>query len=626
MPDSYNPGMEGVAQTAAPNISTVVAHNDPAAAAGALLTALGSGSTQQAAAAINADYQQRRLQEQSQKVDFYTQQIKDASEPGSAVSQAQVQKIHPELVPIIAAHISESIGKQNASQQWAQITANIDNDSSLRLDSAARTAYINDQRTKFAQSIPQGNDFYASGAMQAVDQSIQQNQQRWMNETAQFHNQVQTQQVKDDTVNALTLPTPADTAAAMNQMFEKNKVASSLSPVEVNAAAVDATIKYALAATNSDYLDRIPDKFLNVDTKEAVQRARLSISGTQMAQAERYNTLLEQSRARADLAARIEINQKAATGQQINPADYATVGNGRMMEYATQAMSQPMAPDAVSKSKAAAWEQTLFNKGLFGNIGTEDDIRASALSIPGINPSDRAAMVAKAHTIYQGAIIMDDPRVKSEFAPIDALVNQVTTSPNAKITGLDGVSLRANVVNMWRGRVRTGIQNYMEDNGGNAPGGSALDGILQVANVAATKYVKEASDIHNIGKPIAADVASPVTPKTPNGLPPGVALVGAPPSPAASAPAAPSPAPAAAPVAAPAPTPPAAPVAPSVAPAAVAAQSQLTSAQKIAIQTGQHDSEAHARQAAEDAVNAAIRKAHDASPHPGLTEPPLVHF
>ncbi len=176
--DNYNPGQEQRSITAAPNIQTVQARNDPNSV-NQLVAALGADSTARALDEFQQVYKQRQLQDQSMKLESYTQQFMDDHQ-GGAVSQAQVKARFPEMVPVIAARVAESIGRKQGQLDVAKSVEEINNNDSLRLDTAARAAYIQKARADLFAQIPQGNEFYASGVVSAMDKAFGEQELKWL--------------------------------------------------------------------------------------------------------------------------------------------------------------------------------------------------------------------------------------------------------------------------------------------------------------------------------------------------------------------------------------------------------------------------------------------------------------
>jgi hypothetical protein len=91
MTQQYDPGVEALQTTAAPNIQTVLASGDPRSSS-AFRLAEALGKVQPALEQFQQEQEHRKTQEQMLKVDAYREQFVKDMQPDGAVTQAQVRE------------------------------------------------------------------------------------------------------------------------------------------------------------------------------------------------------------------------------------------------------------------------------------------------------------------------------------------------------------------------------------------------------------------------------------------------------------------------------------------------------------------------------------------------------
>lgn len=525
MADQYSPGQESVAQTASPNISTVQARNDPNGSVNSLLAALGSESTQAGIANFKQAYDARKLQEQSMKIDGYTQQFMQ-DHAGGAVSQAQVKARFPETVPVIAARIAESVGKKQGALDFAKIIEQVNADDSLRLDTAKRNAFIANARKEQFSAIGEGNEFYAAGVVSAMDQQVQQQDLKWQAQTAQYHEQVQRTALSDEAVTAFQSADPKAALAAIDARWGQS---SSLNNVERNKVYVDAVIKHAAISDDTDLLDRIPQKYLNVDSKAQIHTARLAITNQQWAtfnHAKEFEAFQRQEQDRRD---QTSILRTIADGGQVNPGQY--IRNKEIHDFAVASMSTPTIPEANSQAAVQAFRTSLMAAANVGSVGSQADITKQVFGLRGrINPKDMAALVEEVPKLMEGSVLMNDPSVREAFRDhIGSRLDDLKASATGRLSLLLGQgNLRGQSVDLYEGEVRAGFQAYYQDNGGVWPKGREARNIVDAAVAKTSTWMDRKISILSLTDERATTPtattrpAASTAPAAPVGLPKGV--------------------------------------------------------------------------------------------------------
>lgn len=534
-PDNYNPGQEGATITASPNLQTVQARYDPNADVNSLVSALGAESTQKAMGHFKAEYDHRKLQEQTLKIDGYSQQFMQDHQ-GGAVSQAQLKERFPEMVPVIAARVAESIGKKQGALDVASTIEEINGNDSLRLDTAARTAFIAKKRADLFGAIPEGNDFYAAGVAGAMDRSFQEQELKWQGQTAAYHEQVQKTALGDEAVKALSSADPKAAMAAIDANYGKS---SSLNNLERNKVYVDAVIKLASVSDDPSILAKIPQAYLNIDSKAQLRAAGISITNQQIAQFTHARALEQYQRDEIDRKGKLQILQDLGAGAAVDPGKY--LNSPGLHAYAVEAMTTPSLPEATSKAALQDFRQQLLTTSNVASLGSQSDITKAIMGMKGkMNPKDMAALVDEVPKLMEGTVLMNDPGIRRAYTDnigfrLDDMAK--AAEPNLQKL-LNGSNIRGNAMALFEGEIRGNFEAAYKETG-QWPTGFAARKITDAAVAKTSAYIdthvslKALSDMGKTpaaastrGGPMATPSAPSASPKAaPSGLPKGVTQI-----------------------------------------------------------------------------------------------------
>lgn len=452
--DSYNPGQEARTVSASPTFQTVQAKNDPNASANALAAALGSESFQRNATNFQQVYEQKKTQEQAIKIDSYTAQFMQDNAAG-AVDKAQLKERFPEMVPIIAARVAEAIGKKQGALEVASAIEHINGNDSLRLDTAQRAAYVKKTREDLFSRIPAGNDFYAAGVVSAMDRAFGEQELKWQGQTATYHQEVQKTALSGEAVAAFNSTDPTAAMAAIDTAYGKS---SSLNNVERNKVYVDAVIKAAAVSDDPTILDRIPQAYLNIDSKAAIAGARIQVTNQQWAKFTRDKEFAAYQRDESDRNGKLNILKQLSNNEEINPSQY--LASPVLHAFAVDAMSTPRVPEATSKAGVQAFRLSLLSEGQVKVMGSQADIIKGVLAMKGMNPKDKAALVDEVPLLMQGSVLMNDPNIRRAFTDnIGFRLDDLAKSSNARISSLLGNgNLRGRATAMFEGEIRANFE------------------------------------------------------------------------------------------------------------------------------------------------------------------------
>lgn len=452
----YEGRAEALQTVAAPRISAVQARLDPRGDKGfALAEALGAaGPTLEA---FQKEWEQRKTQEQALKIDAYKEQfLKDWQ--GGAVSQAQVRERFPETVPIIAAKIAESIGATQGKKSIQSIIDEVNTNDELRLDSAKRSAFIQQRKQELIGQVGTGNDFYLNGLSKSVDSELNQFENTWQRETAAYHQEVQAGAFKDEV--AKTLLAGGD----ILEVDSRWKSTSSLNNLERNKAVIDAATALAFTADDPAILDRIPERFLNNTSKLEIAKTKVQVQAARMTRVRDAVTLEGIARDKQLRDAKIGMISNVAAGQRINPLQYKD--NPEAFDFALKIQNVGALPTFQSVANAQAVRTEIMNGATVYAGLDQRTITDAVINNPNINPAEKEALLKEVPTLIEGRIAMDDPMVKNVLdLRINARLKALESSPGSMVASItQGRNLRAEVMKTFDAGLRQSFQAFYETN------------------------------------------------------------------------------------------------------------------------------------------------------------------
>lgn len=516
----YNPGQESASVTASPNLQTVQARYDPNAGVNSLIQALGADSTQRNLAAGIDSVMRERTAEQTAKIESYTEQIKGSMGDGArSVSAAQIKAVSPELVPTIRFAIAEKIGKMQGTKDTQALVAKIDADASF-LDTDKRNAFIAEQRNKLISEIPDGNDFFKAGVVQGIDAQFAQNQQRWQAKTDQYHVKVETDFLSGEVVTALNAG--GDVKAALTAADQSRKGNSSLNDLQSKSTIVGAVIDTAMTQKNPDLLNQIPDSLLNADLKVKVMQARTQILERSMSDERAARASRDDKRAEDDRVAYQAINKAQADGQRVNPSDYLNLSPA-VYNYALTSQDKSTLPAATSAANAAIITEGILSEATTGTGSSLVELTQKIQGNSNLNSTDQVKLLNNLKGLVEGRDILSDPRLRKELADrIAPALADLSSSVNAKINKIDGVSLRGEVMRTINSNIKYSYIRSYETNKV-WPTGDVAEALIQKAVSSGEVLIANRMKIASADTGTQAAPKPPVrggpTPRTPSAIP-----------------------------------------------------------------------------------------------------------
>lgn len=270
---------------------------------------------------------------------------------------------------------------------------------------------------------------------------------------------------------------------------------------------VDQAINMAAISDNPDLLKALPQKYLNTDSKAQLTKANIAIIDQRWAKFRMGSEFAAYQRQQQTRANKIEINTAIANGRDPNPAQY--LNDPEAHEYAVSAMTQPRVPPDISSAAATAFKNSVLNTSTMGSPGSLEDMTSAALHARGINPSDRAALVAELPHLLDGRIAMKEPRVESTYSMrIGSRLEMLSKGIPNTLGVMSGFgTLTAKAREMYDTEIRNAYSAYYQSNGNQWPRGKDAQDLVDVATGHVATFINEKSSLAaltEMGTPAAA--------------------------------------------------------------------------------------------------------------------------
>jgi hypothetical protein len=477
---NYEGSSEGLRTTAAPRVTGVTARFDPRSSS-AFQLAEALGAVGPLVSDITDKVYKQTEREQLLKVDSYKARFLQDFE-GGAVTQAQLKEVFPELVPLVRARVMESIGKEQGKQHVQGLIEEINMDDSIRLDSTRRTEFLKQRRSEILQNIGEGDDFALAGIVSGIDAELNQWENSWQRETAKYHEQVQSNAFSEEVVNALRSGTDLEAVDA------KWKASSSLNNLERNQLVVKAAINEAFATNSTAVLSKIPERFLNAETKADLETAKRRVQEVRLSKLREAEYYRELARKQEMRESKLQILNDRANNRPIRPEMYLNDPDTYL--FALQSQNTAIVPTAMSAASAAKVRNSIMDFSTTVGMDPDQVIDAVANN-PEINPEDKAKLIGEIPQLLEGRMVLNDPMVKNAFsnqlnARLDILEKSV---PSLLAATTEGRSLRADAQRSFELELRNRFMAYREDNG-SWPTGRAKQEIVDEATEKAGRFVE----------------------------------------------------------------------------------------------------------------------------------------
>ena len=449
----YNPGAEALQTRAQPNVQTEQARFDPRANS-AVQLAEALGRAQPILDRFAEDYERRRVQDQLLKVDAYREQFA-RDWKGGAVTAAQVREKNPELVPVVAARIAESLGQDQGRKQINSVIDRINQDDNLRLNTEARNKFLEQERARIVGEIGGGNEFFSAGVVKAIDQELRGWENGWQRETATYHNKVQGEQFANEVGQVLAQ------GGDLTAVDQKWGTSSSLNNQERKKIVVDTAVARAYATDDPALLDKIPTVFLNDEYKKQIAQAKLQIQQIRIGKVRDARFIEQTQREENTRNSKLQIIQQMSSGAQVDPAQFR--GDPEAFNFAMSMKDAGRLPDTVSVATATRIRTSILNGSTVGTL-SQNQVIDQILANPAINPKEKQALIADVPKLMEGMLLMRDESVTSQMTNrLDPVIRAIETGPFAKVLQTQGINVRGQAMSMFQNELQTSMIAWFED-------------------------------------------------------------------------------------------------------------------------------------------------------------------
>lgn len=498
----YDPRAEALKTTAAPNIATEQARFDPRASS-AFQLAEALGKAQPVIDQFNQDYERKKAQDtllQNMKVESYREQFQRDNASG-AVTAAQVKEKFPEVVPVVAARVAESVGLEFGRKQINSVIDEINKDDTLRLDTNARNEFLKKKRDEIIGGLAKGNEFYSSGVIKGIDQELRGWENGWQRDTATYHTKVQGDAFKNEVGQVLAA------GGDLTELDKKWSSSSSLNNQERKKLVVDTVIAKAYAEDNPALLAKIPTVFLNDEYKKNLKQAELQIQQIRIGKVRDARFLEQSAREDATRGAKTDMISRVARGEQVDPGMYR--GDPEAFNYAMQLKDAGRLPDVQSVSNATKVRSAILNGSTVGTMN-QNQVIDQIMANPAMNPKEKQALIADVPKLMEGMLILKDEGVQTALSTrIDARLKVLEGSTNAKIQSLiTGGNLRAQAMQVFQQGLESSFTAYFEDNK-QWPTGKAKQDIIRTETEKAERLIEELTRMGTTAAPTGPAQAAP---------------------------------------------------------------------------------------------------------------------
>lgn len=284
------------------------------------------------------------------------------------------------------------------------------------------------------------------------------------------------------------LDTPGQRMSPVDQVDRVAAETSSINPIRRRELVVDTAINLALSERDTSILERIPENMRGMPEVEAkIERAAEQVRDLQWQDYTRQQQIQDNNRKKLIRDTRQEMLDRIASGERINPAEYAKYG-GEVYDYAVKVQNDEFIDPVASAAETAALRDSFLQGSTTG--GTSDLIDGNltyeeAVDLvqthPGLTAADRRRLIDDLPTLLDGMNLMNDPQISSFYSNrIGTDVQVYLQSVAGSINKLQGNNIAGTVRRTFDETVRTHVRASIEDGEG-IPRGMRLVEILEKA-------------------------------------------------------------------------------------------------------------------------------------------------
>lgn len=501
----YNPRAEALQTTAAPNLKTIQANFDPRrSSAFQLAEALGRAQPvlDKFAEDMKADKRRQEILD-NMKVPAFIE--KAQQEIGTGVVDAvQAKQVAPGASEVVQARTNDGLGAEWGRKNVQSLIDGVNADANLIQDPEKRAQFIAQKRRELIAQIPKGNDFFLSGALGAIDKEINSFENKWQAKSAAYAVEVQTKDFSGKVLEALASENPDEALLKLDQTW---KMSSALDNTTRNDLVVKTATQQAYGERNPAILDKIPQRFLNAETKAQITKVRAQIQELKLSDYRAVKTIENDQREELVRTGKTNILTRLTKGEMVDPAEFQT--QPELYKFAVEMKDAPRLPSALSTANAQKIRTGILNQATVEGLDQNkliDQIQGNK----SLNPSEREKLINEIPKLIEGNIAMNDEMVKSSLnLRLEARLKALESSPNALVQRMvTGNNLRSQVLRSFDVNIRNSFQSYYEDNQ-RWPTGRAKQDIVDRETERAETLLEKLTDPKNIGKPEGSVPATP---------------------------------------------------------------------------------------------------------------------
>jgi len=453
----YDPRAEALQTTAAPNIQAVKAQYDPRASS-AFQLAEALGKQQPLLDKFNEDMkadQRRKEILDNMKVPAFV--AKAQAEQGTGVIDGvQAGKVAPGTSTVVQARTNDGLGDEWGRTNVQRIIDGVNQNAELIQDPAKRAAYIQQEKAKLLAELPKDNDFFVSGAVTRIGKEIDSFENKWQSQSNAYHLEVQTKDFSNKVVEAMTSANPDEALLNLDTTW---KSSSALSNARRNELVVETITKKAYGDRDPALLAKIPERFLNAETKASITKTRAAIQELKMSDYRLVKTLESDQREETVRTGKTDILKRFSAGKDVDPVEFRD--NPELFAYAQSMREAPRRPAAESSANLQRIRQSVLNRATTEGVDTNKLID-EALKNPYLNPGDRDKLVNEMPKLVEGMIALNDDMVKSAYSTrIGASLEEAAKNPMIVLSP----TLRSRTVNLFDQTIRNGFNAHYEETG-----------------------------------------------------------------------------------------------------------------------------------------------------------------
>lgn len=493
----YDPRAEALQTTAAPNAQAIKAQYDPRASS-AFQLAEALGKQQPLLDKFNEDLKaDKRRQEilDNMKVPAFVEKAQQELGTG-VVEGVQAGRVAPSTSEVVNARTNDGLGAEWGRKNVQPLIDAVNADASLIQDPVKRAQFIAQKRRELIGQLPKGNDFFTSGALGALDKEINSFENKWQAQSTAYAKEVQTKDFSGKVVEALSSPNPDEALLKLDQTW---KMSSALDNNTRNALVVDTATKQAYGDRNPALLDKIPERFLNADTKAQITKVRAQIQELKLSDYRAVRTLQNDQREDAVRGGKTSILSRLTKGEQVDPAEFQN--QPELYKFAIDMKDAPRLPSPVSTANAQKIRTGILNQATVEGLD-QNQLIDQIQNSKNLNPAEREKLINEIPKLIEGNIAMNDDMVKSSLnLRLEARLKALESSPNAMVQKMvTGTNLRSQVLRSFDVNIRNSFQSFYEDNQ-KWPTGRAKQDIVDRETERAETLLEKLTDPKNIGKP-----------------------------------------------------------------------------------------------------------------------------